>query len=148
MQHNNANCVDTYQWLGCVPCTFPFLCPRPLHFFMPPSPHSCPACDVKFIIDKVVYNCLCAVTVTVCVQIPALLISALGNKHGSAPDASLCIARALLNFARLPDLRPSLLAAGCVEALEVCVRLSLSSLLVWLEWERVQARLARIREHS
>lgn len=54
-------------------------------------------------------------------QIPALLITALNSKHGSNPEAALCIARALLNFARLPDLREGLLEAGCVEALEVCV---------------------------
>jgi hypothetical protein len=48
-----------------------------------------------------------------------MLLSALRNKHGSQPDVSLRLVRALLNFARLPDLGPGLLAAGSVDTLQV-----------------------------
>lgn len=49
-------------------------------------------------------------------RVPAMLAGALRNRHGAAPEPALRICRALLNFARLPDLRAGLLAAG------VCVR--------------------------
>ncbi|GFH16463.1 TIR domain-containing protein [Haematococcus lacustris] len=50
-------------------------------------------------------------------KIPAMLLGALRNKHGSQPQVALWLVRALLNFARLPDLRPALLAADCLETL-------------------------------
>lgn len=49
-------------------------------------------------------------------RIPAMLANSLHNRHGSTPDVSLRICRALLNFARLPDLRAGLLAAGVADA--------------------------------
>lgn len=52
-------------------------------------------------------------------QVPIMLINSLRNRHGSQPEPALRICRALLNFARLPDLRAGLLAAGCSDALLV-----------------------------
>ncbi len=52
-------------------------------------------------------------------KIPSMLLGALRNKHGSAPEPALRIVRALLNFARLPDLRAELLALDAADTLAV-----------------------------
>ncbi len=52
-------------------------------------------------------------------KIPAMLLGALQNKHGAQPEPALRIVRALLNFARLPDLRADMLAQGAADALMV-----------------------------
>ncbi len=54
-------------------------------------------------------------------KVPAMLLSALRNRHGAAPEPALRIVRALLNFTRLPDLRADLLALGAADTLTVSV---------------------------